>query len=65
MEQMAVKMFFTILYAMHHLLLQMVKKLEWLLPRMQGVHKPWMKMSILLTVITRFKLLLDSPFLSK
>ena len=40
MEEMAVKMFFTILYAMHHLLLQMVKKLEWLLPRMQGVHKP-------------------------
>ena len=38
MEGMAVKMFFTILYAMHHLLLQMVKKLEWLLPRMQGVH---------------------------
>ena len=40
MEGMAVKMFFTILYAVHHLLLQMVKKLEWLLPRMQGVHKP-------------------------
>ena len=40
MEEMAVKMFFTILYAVHHLLLQMVKKLEWLLPRMQGVHKP-------------------------